>query len=266
MEWQHHLHSRLNETHPFYHVDLIFVTGPDDLLGMVLEGRVFVLHNQQWVVDCVDRTKLLDKGMYVVDFPSVNQVGSGMEGQEDEAALKKEDGRNTIPNPHTSSLSKTTGPETQLSSHLLRYAQRNVDPMAFTSESALRDASFNRPSTNRETGQRASTASIPLQPRKSDATTTNAVAGSSGLNDGPQEPSEATFIPFDHSSQRVSSERSPTPQLYVPYKSLDGVKVEAFEERMKKRKVHDLEDFYQVLMECGQGNQVIMELEAGLLR
>jgi hypothetical protein len=269
MELQYYFKSPLNEDHPFYHVDLIFVTGPNDLLGTVLRERAFIYYDHRWVKKCVGKAELLDMVRYIVDFPIKAEVKGGEEDDE----LNLDGGQvnrppiNHISNRPTSQLnnpplfdslpSRTALPKTD---KLLKCAVRTVPPSAFTSESALRKASFNPTSASRF---RASTAPFtrPLFP-----TPTDAIAGPSKLKDESEslEP-EQTFNPIDYSSQRVSSEESAIPLPHIPHRELNDIKFREYEKWIKECKVHDLEDFYPELMECGKDDKIIMGLEAGLL-
>jgi hypothetical protein len=269
MELQYYFKSPFTENHPFYHVDLIFVTGPDDLLGTVLRERVLIYYEHRWVEKCIEKGEMLDMVRYIVDF----LIKTEMEGGEEDDELNVEGDQvnrpptNDIPDRPTSQLSnpplsdplpsRTALPKTD---NLLKYAVRTVPPSAFTSESALRKASFNPNSASRF---RASTAPF-TRPRF--PTPTNAIAGPSKLKDEleSQEP-EQTFNPIDYSSQRVSSEESAIPVLQIPHRKLDEIKFREFETWIKECKVHDLEDFYPELMECGKDDKIIRGLEAGLL-
>jgi len=264
MELQHYFNSPLTVNHPFYHVDLIFVTGPNDLLGTVLKERVLIYYDYRWVEKCVERGALFDMGRYIVDFPIKSEVEGGKEGDEinvDGDQVNRPPTNNTFDRP-TSQLvhesladrltSTTSLPKTD---NLLKYAVRTVPPSAFTSESALRKASFNPTSGSRF---RASTAPF-IRARV--PTPMNAVAGPSKLKDDPiQELVEQIFMPFE----RATSERSVTPQLRIPYKALDQVKSRDFECRMKACKVHNLVESYPDMMKCGKGDQMIMGLGGGL--
>jgi len=268
MELQYYFRSPLNENHPFYHVDLIFVTGPLDLLGTVLRERVLIYYDCKWVERCVERGETLDMVKYIVDFP----IKAVVEGDELQNNLDGDQVNrppiNTRSDRPTSQLnypalsdpltSRSSLPETD---NLLKYTVRTVSPSAFTSESALRKASFLPTSASRF---RASTAPF-TRPRL--PTPTNAIAGPSKPK--PKDESEPqvleAFIPSESSSQRVSSEESAIPLLYIPHRSLDEIKVREFENRIKECKVHNLEELYQELMECGKDDKIIMRLEAGLL-
>jgi hypothetical protein len=271
MELQYYFKSPFTKDHPFYNVDLIFVTGPNDLLGTVLRERVLIYYDCRWVERCVEKGEMLDMVRYIVDFPIKAEVE---EGEEDDELQNNVDGNqvnppsnNNVSNLPSSQLnnpplsdplpSRTALPKTD---NLLKYAVRTVPPSAFTSESALRKASFNPNSASRF---RASTAPF-TRPRF--PTPTNAIAGPSKLKDEleSQEP-EQTFNPIDYSSQRVSSEESAIPVLQIPHRKLDEIKFREFETWIKECKVHDLEDFYPELMECGKDDKIIRGLEAGLL-
>jgi hypothetical protein len=268
MELQYYFKSPFTEDHPFYHVDLIFVTGPNDLLGTILGRRVLVPYDYRWVEGCVEKGELLDMGRYIVDFP----IKAEMEGGEEDYEVNVDGGQvNPPPINHISNFptslfndgyssdpltSKTSLP--RLNDNLLRYPQRGVPPSAFNSEFALRKASFNPTSASRF---RASTAPF-TRPRLS--TPTNAIAGPSKLKDESESRELDEFLPFDSSSQRVSSEESTTPILHIPYRKLDEIKFREFESRMKEYEEHDLIEFYQELMECGKDDKILMGLEAGL--
>jgi len=263
MELQYYLKSPLNEDHPFYNVNLIFVTGPEDLLGTVLRERVLIYYDYQWVAKCVEKGGLLDMGQYVVGFPISEAQTASEEGQESKPI-------NDITDPRTSDLhhisiyrpftSRASSPRSDI---LFKYAVRTVPPSAFTSESALRDASFKPMTSTSVPKLRAATAPFT---RTQLSTPMNEVAGPSRFIDGSEtQELGLAFIPFHSSSLRVSSERSVTPLLHIPYQELHQIKVMEFEERMKEFKVLDLEDFYQDLMKCGKDDKMIMELEPGLL-
>jgi hypothetical protein len=269
MELQHYFKSPFTKDHPFYNVDLIFVTGPNDLLGTVLRERVFIYYDYRWVEKCVERGEMLDMVRYIVDFP----LKTEMEGGEEDDELNVDGGQvnrpsiNDIPDRPTSQLngnipsgplsSRTSLPRTN---NLLKYAVRTVPPSAFTSESALRKASFNPNSASRF---RASTAPF-TRPRL--PTPTNAIAGPSKLKDESESQVLEAFDDFDPSSQRVSSEESATPLPHIPHRKLDGIKFREFEKWIKGCKEHDLVDLYQELMECGKDDKITRGLEAGLLR
>jgi hypothetical protein len=206
---------------------------------------------------------------YIIDFP----IKTVVEGGEEDDELNVDGNQvnrppiNNIPDRPTSQLnntplsdplpSRTALPKTD---NLLKYAVRTVPPSAFTSESALRKASFNPTSASRF---RASTAPF-TRPRLPEPI--NAIAGPSKLKDELESQElEQTFNPIDYSSQRVSSEESTTPILHIPYRELDEIKFREYEKWIKECKVHDLEDFYPELMECGKDDKIIMGLEAGLL-
>ena len=268
MELQHYFRSPLTEYHPFYHVDLIFVTGPNDLLGTVLRERVLIYYDYRWVGKCVERGELFDMGRYIVDFPIKSEVEGGKEGDEinvDGDQVNRQPINNTFDRPtsqlnHESLTDRLTSTTSlPITDNLLKYAVRTVPPSAFTSESALRKASFNPTPGSRF---RASTAPF-ARPRS--FTPLNAVAGPSKVKDYPiQELVEQIFMPFESSSQRTTSERSVTPQLRIPYKALDQDKSRQFERRMKACKVHDLVESYPDMMKCGKGDQMIMGLGGGL--
>jgi hypothetical protein len=82
MELQYYFRSPLNEDHPFYHVDLIFVTGPSDLLGTVLRERVLIYYDYRWVEKCVEKGEMLDMVRYIVDFPLKAEMEGGEEDDE----------------------------------------------------------------------------------------------------------------------------------------------------------------------------------------
>jgi hypothetical protein len=264
MELQYYFRSPLKEDHPFYHVDLIFVTGPEDLLGIVLGRRVIIMYDCRWVEKCVEKGGLLGLEGYVVDFPIYTYIRAEVEGGSEQVVASRLDndqngnlGRQSISDMSDPPIS--IAPGIKLTDNLLKYTRRAVHPSAFTSESALREASFHHLSTS-VPRLRAATAPF-TRPRP---TPTNAIAGPSKSKDESESQElEETFIPFESSSQQMS--RSATPQLYIPFKVLDRVKVEEFDKRIKECKVHDLEEFYQDLMGCGKGDQVIMGLEAGML-
>lgn len=269
MELQYYFRSPLKEDHPFYHVDLIFVTGPEDLLGTVLRERVLIYYDCRWVEKCMEKGEMLDMVRYIVDF----SLKSEMEGGEEDGELNVDGNQVNRPPTHdisdrpTSQLnnppladplpSRTALPKTN---NLLKYAVRTVTPSAFTSESALRKASFNPTSASRF---RASTAPF-TRPQLPEPV--NAIAGPSKLKDESesQEPEEA-FNPIDYSSERVSSEESAIPILQIPHRKLDEIKFREFEKWIKECKVPELVDSYQELMECGKDDKIIMGLEAGLL-
>jgi hypothetical protein len=262
MELQYYFRSPLTENHPFYHVDLIFVTGPEDLLGTVLRDRVLIYYDHIWVERCVERGEMLDMGRYIVDFPIKAEVEEGKE--DDELNVDGDQVRppiNNVPDRPTSQFnplpSRTS--VTKVNDNLLKYTQRAVPPSAFTSESALRKASFHPLSATRF---RASTAPF-TRPRLPEPS--NAIAGPSKLKDESESQELDAYIPFDSSSQRVSSEESALPLLHIPHRKLDDIKVKKFDNRMKEYKEHDLLAFYQELMECGKDDKMIMGLEAGLL-
>lgn len=262
MELQYYLKSPLNEDHPFYHVDLIFVTGDEDLLGTVLSQRVLMYYDCGWVEKCAEKGGLLDMGAYVVDFP-ISKAQTASEEDQESTPI------NDITDPRTSDLHHISiyGPFTSRASSprsdiLFKYAVRTIPPSAFTSESATRDASF-KSTISTATKLRAATAPF-TRTRLSNPM--NEVAGPSRFKDESETQGLGlAFIPFHSSSLRVSSERSVTPLLYIPYKELDQIKVREFEKRMKEFKVLDLEEFYQDLMKCGKDDKMIMELEPGLL-
>ena len=275
MELQYYFRSPLNENHPFYHVDLIFVSGPDDLLGTVLRERVLIYYDYRWVERCIERGEMVNMVKYIVDFPIDTRIRAEVEVRGEQVVELDGDGNhlgqpsfNNTNNAPTSQLNDQSLPKpltsrTSLpkSDNLLKYAVRNVPPSAFTSESALRKVAFLPTSASRF---RASTAPF-TRPRL--PTPTNAISGPSKPK--PKDESEPqgleAFIPFESSSERVSSEESAIPLLHLPHRSLDESKVRKYEKWMKEWKVHDLEDFYQELMECGKDDQKIMRLEAGLL-
>lgn len=93
----------------------------------------------------------------------------------------------------------------------------------------------------------------------------NAVAGPSKLKDDSESRELDAFMPFDSSSQRVSSERSVTPLPHIPHRKLDEIKFREYEKWIKECKVPELVDLYQELMECGKDDKIIRGLEAGLL-
>jgi hypothetical protein len=93
----------------------------------------------------------------------------------------------------------------------------------------------------------------------------NAIAGPSKLKDESESQELEAFIPFESSSQRVSSEESATLILHIPYRELDEIKFREFEKWIKECKVPELIDLYQELMECGKDDKIIVGLEAGLL-
>jgi hypothetical protein len=268
MELQYYFKSSFTKDHPFYNVDLIFVTGPNDLLGTVLRERVLIYYDCRWVERCVEKGEMLDMVRYIIDFP----IKTVVEGGEEEHELNVDGGQvnrpptNDIPDRPTSQLnnpprsdplpSRTALPKTD---NLLKYAVRTVPPSAFTSESALRKASFNPTSASRF---RASTAPF-TRPRLPESI--NAIAGPSKLKDESESRELDAFMPFDPSSQRVFSEESATSLPHIPHRKLDGIKFSEFEKWIKECKVHDLEDFYPELMECGKDDKIIMGLEAGLL-
>jgi hypothetical protein len=269
MELQYYFKSPFTEDHPFYHVDLIFVTGPNDLLGTVLRERVLIYYDHRWVEKCVEKGEMLDMARYIVDFP----IKAEMEGGEEDDELQNNVDGNQVNRPSINNISNL--PSSQLSNpplsdplpsrtllpmtdNLLKYAVRTVPPSAFTSESALRKASFNPISASR---LRAFTAPF-TRPRL--PTPTNAIAGPSKLKDESESQVLEAFDDFDPSSQRVSSEESATPLPHIPHRKLDEIKVREFESRMKEYEEHDLIEFYQELMECGKDDKIIMGLEAGL--
>jgi hypothetical protein len=269
MELQYYFKSSFTKDHPFYNVDLIFVTGPNDLLGTVLRERVLIYYDCRWVERCVEKGEMLDMVRYIIDFP----IKTVVEGGEEDDELNVDGNQvnrppiNNIPDRPTSQLnntplsdplpSRTALPKTD---NLLKYAVRTVPPSAFTSESALRKASFNPTSASRF---RASTAPF-TRPRLPEPI--NAIAGPSKLKDELESQElEQTFNPIDYSSQRVSSEESTTPILHIPYRELDEIKFREFEKWIKECKVPELVDLYQELMECGKDDKIIMGLKAWLL-
>jgi len=82
MELQYYLKSPFNEDHPFYHVDLIFISGSEDLLGTVLRERVLIHYECRWVERCVESGQLSDMGQYVVDLPISEAPKASEGGQE----------------------------------------------------------------------------------------------------------------------------------------------------------------------------------------
>jgi hypothetical protein len=135
MELQYYFKSSFTKDHPFYNVDLIFVTGPNDLLGTVLRERVLIYYDCRWVERCVEKGEMLDMVRYIIDFP----IKTVVEGGEEDDELNVDGNQvnrppiNNIPDRPTSQLnntplsdplpSRTALPKTD---NLLKYAVRTV--------------------------------------------------------------------------------------------------------------------------------------------
>jgi len=281
MELSYYFKSHLNEYHPFYEIELIFVSGPNDFLGEVMQTRNMILRDHRWVVDSVKKGELVGLGDYVMKFPRVDadvemeiidRQGQRSEGkEEDHFKVDGHDMSSVTAGKHTV-ISNLNSFELELKDHMLKYPQRTVNPSDFNSRQTLREASFNRlPSTNHADGG-ATTVSTRAS-RKPDLI--NAVAGPSTSISIPINQSEEDFIPFKSSSFSSSSSRNATLQSspvlllpIIPFKRLDMIKVKEFERRLEEcPNYHVLEDMYQLLVsgQRAKGNEAIKGIEAGLL-
>ena len=281
MELSYYLKSPLNVDHPFYEIELIFVSGADDLLGEVLQARNVILHDHRWVVDSVKKGELVGLGDYVMKFPRVDadvemeiidRQGERSEcKEEDHFKVNGHDMYSVTAGKHT--VTSNLNPfELELKDHMLKYPQRTVNPSDFNSRQTLREASFNRlPSTNHADG--GATTNSTKASRKPDLI--NTVTGPSTSISIPINRSEEEFIPFKSSSFSSSSSRNATLQSspvlllpLVPAKDLDMVKVKDFERRLEEcPNYHVLEDMFQLLVsgQLAKGDEAIKGIETGLL-
>jgi hypothetical protein len=268
MEWSHYLFNHFNEDHPFFNVDYIFVTGPSDPLRRVLNKRVIIMYDSQWVLECVEKGELVKMEKYVVDSPIKIQVMVGNNGGKTESDKIQTSGdvdsqQSSIPENNTNNQIPASDPrQLQLKAHLLKYSQRTVNLSDFNSAPALREAAFRgiSPAPHPQ-ASRCTSLALPHP----DTVREVAIAGPSK----PSNPDvfDDAYIPFQSSSRDLSTKASSPPiQLWIPHRDLDQVKVEEFHRRVKgSQTYHELEEMYQLLMECGEGDEVIMGIEAGLL-
>ena len=283
MELSYYLESPLNEDHPFYEIELIFVSGPNDFLGEVMQTRNMILRDHRWVVDSVKKGELVGLGDYVMKFPRedadvemeiIDRQGQRSEGkEEDHFKVDGHDMSSVTAGKHT--VTSNLNPfELELIDHMLKYPQRTVNPSDFNSRQTLREASFNRPPSTNHADGGATTVSTRAS-RKPDLI--NAVAGPSTSISIPINQSEEDFIPFKSSSSSFSfsSSRNATlessPGLVLPLilaKDLDMIKVKEFERRLEEcPNYHVLEDMFQLLVsgQRAKENEASKGIEAGLL-
>ena len=281
MELSYYFKSNLNEDHPFYEIELIFVSGADDLLGEVLQARNVIIRDHRWVVDSVKKGELVGLGDYVMKFPRVDadvemeiidRQGQRSEGkEEDHFKVDGHDMSSVTAGKHT--ITSNLDPlELELKDHMLKYPRRTVNPSDFKSAQTLREASFQFPPSTIHADGGATTVSTRAS-RKPDLI--NAVAGPSTSTSIPINQSEEDFIPSKSSSFSSSSSRNAllesSPGLVLPLisaKDLDTIKVKEFERRLEEcSNYHVLEDMYQLLVsgQRAKGNEAIKGIEAGLL-